>query len=49
MFILNSRKQRHEKTMPDVFEASGMAEDSSEFSAGRGYFVFTGVLKFGPK
>ena len=48
MFILNSRKQRHEKAMPDVSEASGMAEIMLN-SARRGYFVFTGVLNFGPK
>ena len=34
--------------MPDVFEASGMAEVLPN-SAGNGYFVFTGVLNFGPK
>lgn len=34
--------------MPDVFEASGMAEIQLN-SAGSAYFVFTGVLNFGPK
>ena len=38
----------HEKAMPDVFEASGMAEVQL-ISAGSDYFVFTGVLNFGPK
>jgi len=38
-----------EKTMPDVFGASGMAEVLLNSAGKRCYFVFTGVLNFGPK
>ena len=39
----------NEKTMPDVFGASGMAVFLLNSAGNRCYFVFTGVLNFGPK